>query len=971
MEDIIIEERPATPVSSQEPTKVVEKKVKVKIKKQGPGVLSYLADWFNKSLIVFLLAAIDFIWFLGAGNLNVFKDAPWDFIPETAYILLSLFVLSWLLMFAASLARFIQNLVAAALVGFWFLVLMNQFALFDQSSFLQPWAVQFLGETSSTIFSSASQWVALGIVFLLSWLFFTFANNRKHLYVVAVLAVVAASSLVNLYNQRNKLQDFNELYADKVITNNKKGNNFVFIAVPNLPSYRYLEKISPKYSAAKNTLNAMLGFYTRNGFMLFPNAYVVGKNAHENLAQSMNMSIESDLLVDAAKYENNWDFSSVNNGRLGLKSTELPATFEKNGYIRKVFEDNDIELCYVDGKPVANACKRRGMVPFALDNDKFSVRQRTMLLLGQWLGSMDMFSLNRPLYNVFRAFNVADVPLLGMDYAQVKTLGSIKTLDVLAEDIAHGKGNRAYFVWMNLPEQGFVYDEFCQVKPLDKWIVKGGVEKDEDKLINAYFEQTSCLFGKLADFMRQLNENEVDKNTVVVLQGVSGLEIAGLKPADKFEAENMVSMAIRDPKHNKFSLNNSFCSAPKIVRQYLFKKEVCVEEEGLKLDETLKKEVAKNIKNHNTIAESSLNTLSEANEWFRSWLRANYQDMVIPLEMPVLVEKEVVENKLQDPELAEEKKAIAEVNAAEAAAKEKARQKVKEIKLHTDTKSTGVENQADIPQEQVKPTDAIDSSVAEKAPTEGNAESVKAKEAEVLAQPSETAPQGDISTTTEEKADNSVQGISEKSEDAATQDISDKSGDTSTQEVSEKSGEAEPADIKLEGDETSQEVEAASPENGVESISEENVINSENKTPEVEPKTDGEQVFIIPQGDDKSDKIIIKIGAENENAETSEPVKSSDDELANLTSEIIAEGDETQKTADETAAEETEALSSTAETLPDGKEANTPTSDSETVPAEPEMLIPQNVTAQTEIDENVLFEKNDSELPELNEETQN
>ena len=35
------------------------------------------------------------------------------------------------------------------------------------------------------------------------------------------------------------------------------------------------------------------------------------------------------------------------------------------------------------------------------------------------------------------------------------------------------------------------------------------------------------------------------------------------------------------------------------------------------------------------------------------------------------------------------------------------------------------------------------------------------------------------------------------------------------------------------------------------------------------------------------------------------------------------------------------------------------------------MLIPQNVTAQTEIDENVLFEKNDSELPELNEETQN
>ena len=59
MEDIIIEERPSTPVSAKEPDKVVEKKIKIKVKKQGPGVLSYLADWFNKSLIVFLLAAID------------------------------------------------------------------------------------------------------------------------------------------------------------------------------------------------------------------------------------------------------------------------------------------------------------------------------------------------------------------------------------------------------------------------------------------------------------------------------------------------------------------------------------------------------------------------------------------------------------------------------------------------------------------------------------------------------------------------------------------------------------------------------------------------------------------------------------------------------------------------------------------------------------------------------------------------
>ena len=72
MEDIIIEERPVPSVSKKEPVKVVEKKVKIKVKKQGPGVLSYWADWFNKSLIVFLLAALDFILFCGA----IFEVSP-------------------------------------------------------------------------------------------------------------------------------------------------------------------------------------------------------------------------------------------------------------------------------------------------------------------------------------------------------------------------------------------------------------------------------------------------------------------------------------------------------------------------------------------------------------------------------------------------------------------------------------------------------------------------------------------------------------------------------------------------------------------------------------------------------------------------------------------------------------------------------------------------------------------------------
>ena len=1020
MEDIIIEERPATPVSTKEPAKTTETKVKIKIKKQGPGVLSYLADWFNKSLIVFLLAAINLVLFLSVGNLNAFRGAPWELVPEVSYVLLGLFVLSWLLMFAASLARFIQNLVAAALVGFWFVVLVNQFALFDADSFLYNLAVSWFGEAAAVPFANYSQWIAAALIFLVSWVFFTFAAHRKQFYLVVILAAIALISGVQLYNQRNNMSDFEEVYADKVITNNKQGNNFVFIAVPNLPSYRYLESISPKYKTANKALKAMLGLYTRNGFVLFPNAYTLGQNEAENLAQSLNLSIDKDLLSRPAKYAENWDFDSLAAKRTELKSSQMLATFEKNGYVRKVFEDNSVELCFVDAKPVANACYRRKMVPMALEAEKFSLRQRIMLLVGQWLGSMDMFTLNRPLYNVLKSFNVADVPFIGQDYAEQKALGSVETLDKVAEDIAQGKGNRAYVVWMNLPGQGFVYDEFCQLKPVDKWIVKGGTEKDEDKQINAYFEQTACLFGKLNDFMRQLKENKVDKNTVVILQGVSGLEIAGLKPADKFEAENMVTMAVRDPKHTKFTLDNRFCSAPKIVRQYLFKKDECREQEGLNLDENVKNEIVENIKKQNVISNNSLNTLTDANEWFRNWLRANYPDMVIPIEMPVIEEKEVADSKLQNPQQAKEQLVKQETKTIAEAAKEEA-EKVKAIKLRTDetsapvvsedNKSVSDENalsqpqnllenagieKVPAPQEKSLATGKTANDMTDKSDTENQLDNTT--EPQVQTEPEEKTVKGDELETSNgaevqnkpENADVEMQKsietqaqIKEASQPnnlviGEGQKPLDQQNDKSAEENQQAETEPKSAVVnqepvvsepnRVEVNQESEENKQNIVETGVapkeaNTITNDKPANVESKTAPAEEIATDEKVVIIPQGDDKSDKIIIKIGTEEDNLpqeqETTPAAK-----LENLTAEIIAKADETKDKVQNEIADWSEIK---APQVPLKPENFVP----EIQQPKPEMLIPQPVPQQDEIDENVLFERNDSALPEPDETTQN
>ena len=99
---------------------------------------------------------------------------------------------------------------------------------------------------------------------------------------------------------------------------------------------------------------------------------------------------------------------------------------------------------------------------------------------------------------------------------------SFKTLDVLLEDIEKDKGNRAYFVFLDIPSDMYVYDQFCRLKPQSQWLTMENYKWVNNKNVFekriAYQEQFSCMIGKLEQFILQLKEKQLDKNTVVVLQ---------------------------------------------------------------------------------------------------------------------------------------------------------------------------------------------------------------------------------------------------------------------------------------------------------------------------------------------------------------------------------------------------------------------------------------------------------------------
>lgn len=683
MEDIIIEERATKapqkmePMVPQKPKKIVKKVSK----KYGLG--AYLTDWITKSLIVGSLIAINFLLFCRTGSMGVFdKGILW---PEVSYILSGIAVMAVLSLFLLSFSRLLQNVFTALVGGLFVVVMLNQFALFDGNSFLLPLAQKYIGEKGTDFFAVASQWASGGITALILWMFLALATRYKIAFLGLLLAVSGSAIVAKQMWSETPTTDFRVVYEDEVFVPQQKGKKFVYIALPNLASYKYLQQLADQHPAAKTTLNAMLGFYARNKFVWYPNAYVNTTDVAENVAQNLNLTTDAkqaNYLEAFPKDAKNWDFEEVNAPKIRLRKSELFENFRKSGYVLSVYENRTLELCWGEEGKLVNKCFRKRNIPAKLSDKQLSVRQKTMILAGEWLESMGIIPSMPRLYKF--AAGVADVdvmPFIGASYKNLDVLDAPATLDVVAKDIAETNGNKAYFVNLNMPGEMYVYDEFCRVKPLAEWVLAQekvyGKEQDVLKRRDAYLEQVSCLYGKLADFMRKIKENGDSSKTVVMIQGISGIQDASsLNFPNNWQNKQQVEMAVRDPLHKKFSVGKEICSTADLLRQYFYKNEKCINFNGLSINGEEKDQLAKLFSGNKFYKKDTESATEEFGAWYRNWLRANYPDMIIPIEMPKLKEAKVDKPKLQNPVQAKEVKTEEKAKKFSEAIKEEA---VKEI----------------------------------------------------------------------------------------------------------------------------------------------------------------------------------------------------------------------------------------------------------------------------------------------------
>lgn len=648
MEDIIIDDKNKMSVNVENINKD-KKKIRYRTTGKKRSFFKYVADLLEKTIIISTLIIIDFILFAKAGSYSLFSSSA-NLQPELIYILGGILIVSFLLIYVVSFSKFLQNLLLALTLFVFILAMFNQFAMFDKSSILAGFVADYAGNDLGALFNENSHLVIAGFSALIFLIFLEISSRITIAYFCGILLIILGGIVSDAWiNKENN--SFKTLTNRHNVDDSENGKNFVYIAMPNLTSVTHLidfettqpgsEGYNAKLHRAHDT---MLGFYSKNNFMIYPNAYINEVNPFMNMVDTLNPGRGSkdikDTTLNNVLLSSYWNFEDIYNQYLYLKDNKMYDTFRKAKYDIKAYESRGIELCHQNNEAVASRCIKKQNIPVNIDFAKNKTLTKIELLLAQWIDSTGLTDSYSLLYNALRPFvDAENLPLTGYTTKNFYVVDSLKTIDILKNDIKNDKGNNAYFAFIDLPSDLFIYDENCQIKPVEKWVAKDNLpwvyQNNKIQKREAYMEQVTCLYSKLEQFMQSLKENNVQDRTVVILQGISG--VGGLGDArntdflTQFQDTKQVNLAIRDPLKDKVEIYYQICAAPSIIKNYLYKKGKCEEFENINLINQSREMMQKELKS-NLLSDDKLNSAANNFDiWYKTWAEHNKENSVLPL----------------------------------------------------------------------------------------------------------------------------------------------------------------------------------------------------------------------------------------------------------------------------------------------------------------------------------------------------
>ena len=588
-------------------------------------------------IFIFCLIATDFILFAGSGNIKIFDNSIFP-IPEVLWILLGIALFTCVLVYIFNKNRIMKYLLAALISLFFIYILFRQFA-----------------QTSQNLTIGNNE-IPLSIIVgcIISGLTFVVLIQDKILYKVLSVVTVFIIFLhiyISYISPRDDISyDFVESHnTQKDVTLDNK--RFIYFMFPNLVSYPYLSTISGLEAA--DTQKIIQGFFQKNKFRVYTHAYVPEDNYLFNMVHNFNLASHKkmrDYLMNTRLISSYWSFYNIKHEYIYFRENELYDIFRKNKFQISAYKSRDVDMCHKKHKFNVNRCVEKINRPTIL-YDMTDIMEKTKLLFIEWVSSMKLMTDMSSLYNMLSMFiDVDTAPMIGINYNNLYVVNSIMTFDLLMENIRQDTGKQAYFVFIDMPSDMYIYDEFCHIKPRHEWLnmlnLPWITHDYTGKRQKAYLQQTRCLFGKLEQFVENMKRENKWKDSVVVVQGISSVNDFKNYPIENakenFMKNRLVNMAIYD---NQFEREASFvddklCSIHGILAEYLFKSEQCSKSK-INIHSKILHEI------NDRVSKLSINIHKNVvpvfKRWYEKWTKAN-SDKVFDENRIIKTESSVAED---------------------------------------------------------------------------------------------------------------------------------------------------------------------------------------------------------------------------------------------------------------------------------------------------------------------------------------
>ena len=367
----------------------------------------------------------------------------------------------------------------------------------------------------------------------------------------------------------------------------------------------------------------MVGFYALNNFEIYPNAFVKKNETVSNMIDIFNQVDYTSTTSGNRAYSefiNSWDFIHGGLDYFSLEENRLYDYLWENGYGISTYAMPGFNTCIKGGSLNTDRCVIKSYKTVPVYDKNRTVEQNVYALLTEWILSLK----SRDLKSVAKML-AGMSPLKGIkvtaENRRVSLEGAPAVVDEAGEDFSRDKAGQVYMIYVDLPSDIYMYDEFCNLKPRKEWVAlkdnslaNGGIDEKR----KAYADQAKCAIGKLQEYMDIVTESYKNAKTDIIIQGVSTIrELAGMTGGryGNFVKDQLVNLAIRKGKRPKFLINANICLASDFTKTLIRYQDYCysIDNMNLKTDEALS--LKQNLINNSVIRGSKISNIA-----------ANYQD---------------------------------------------------------------------------------------------------------------------------------------------------------------------------------------------------------------------------------------------------------------------------------------------------------------------------------------------------------